>query len=199
MGMASSVIAPPFQRRTRSACPESWSRGTAMFTSSSRVRSSCLRSLSAVDGAPQTARGRSPRARGAGRPGPARRAGARAPPGAAAFDDVAGAGAVVAGGGFVLALVVDGELAAAGPAGSQALQQGAPLTDRAGAGLMCRRPDILPDLCLVGLVGVPVDEPAVVVFDEHLPLLFPQHPAPDPPRPALADQPLLPAPADGAR
>ena len=55
-------------------------------------------------------------------------------PGAAAFDHVAGAGAVVAGGGLVLALVVDGELAAAGPAGGQALQQGAALADRAGPG-----------------------------------------------------------------
>ena len=79
-------------------------------------------------------------------------------PGAAAFDHVAGAGAVVAGGGLVLALVVDGELAAAGPAGRQALQQGAALADRAGAGLMRHRPDVLPDLRLVGLVGVPVDE-----------------------------------------
>src|SRR6266516_4819214 len=41
-GMASSLIAPPFHRRIRSACPDSWSRCTVMFTSSSRVRSSLL-------------------------------------------------------------------------------------------------------------------------------------------------------------
>ena len=46
-------------------------------------------------------------------------------PGAAALDQLAGAGAVVAGGGLVLAVVVDRELAAAGAAGGQALQQGA--------------------------------------------------------------------------
>ena len=99
----------------------------------------------------------------------------------------------------MLALVVDGELAAAGPAGGQALQQGAALADRAGAGLMRHRAGVLPDLGLVGLVGVPVDEPLVVVFDQHLPLVLRQHAAPDPDRPVVADQPLLPAAAEGIR
>ena len=57
-------------------------------------------------------------------------------PGAAALDELAGAGAVVAGGGLGRAVVVDGELAAAGPAGGQALQQRAALPDRAGARLV---------------------------------------------------------------
>ena len=64
---------------------------------------------------------------------------------------------------------------------------------------MCHRPDILPDLRLVGLEGVPVDEPGVVVFDEHLPLVLRQHAAPDPRRPVVADQPLLLAAAEGVR
>ncbi len=56
--------------------------------------------------------------------------------GAAALDELAGAGAVVAGRGLGGAVVVDGEFAPAGPAGGQALQQRAALTDRAGAGLV---------------------------------------------------------------
>ena len=59
-------------------------------------------------------------------------------PGAAAVDELAGAGAVVAGGGLGRAVVVDGELAPAGPAGGQPLQQRAALADRAGAGLVRR-------------------------------------------------------------
>ena len=57
-------------------------------------------------------------------------------PGAAAVDELAGAGAVVAGRGFAFAVVVDGEFAPAGPAGGQPLQQGAALPQRAGAGLV---------------------------------------------------------------
>ena len=53
-----------------------------------------------------------------------------------AVDEVAGAGAVVAGGVVVPSVVVDGEFAAAGPAGGQALQQRAALPDGAGAGLV---------------------------------------------------------------
>src|SRR5206468_1904889 len=177
-GMASSLIAPPFHRSTRSACPPSWSRCTVMFTSSSRVRSSCLRSLPAVDGASQTACRSSPSARIAARSAAVRVAGRAAwrrhglrrgqeragdglvdghaagaqVPGAAALDQLAGAGAVIAGGGLVLALVVDGELAAADTAGGQPLQQRAALADRAGAGLMRHRADVLPDPGLVGLV-----------------------------------------------
>src|SRR5262249_15439362 len=120
-------------------------------------------------------------------------------PGAAAFDQLPGAGAVVARGGLVLALVVDGELAAAGAAGGQALQQCAALTDRAGARLMSDRADVLGDLCLVGLVGVPVGESLVVVFDQHLPLVLRQHPAPDAQRPIVADRAFLAAAAEGIR
>jgi hypothetical protein len=118
-------------------------------------------------------------------------------PGAAAFHQLAGAGAVVAGSGFVLAVVVDSQFAAARPAGGQALQQRAAFADRAGAGLMRHRADILPDLVLVGLVGVPVDEPGVVIFDEHFPLALGQHPPPYPQHAAVADPPLLAAAAEG--
>ena len=89
-------------------------------------------------------------------------------PGAAAVDHVAGAGAVVAGGGLVLALVVDGELAAAGPAGRQALQQGAAFADGAGAGLMAPGAGVGGQLLLVGLIGLPADVALVVTGQEHL-------------------------------
>jgi hypothetical protein len=39
----------------------------------------------------------------------------------------------------------------------------------------------------------------VVVFDQHLPLVLRQHAAPDPEGPVIADQPLLPAAAEGIR
>ena len=99
----------------------------------------------------------------------------------------------------MLALVVDGELAAADTAGGQPLQQRAALADRAGAGLMRHRADVLPDPGLVGLVGVPVDEPLVVVFDQHLPLVLRQHAAPDPQRPVVPDRAFLAAAAEGIR
>ena len=38
-----------------------------------------------------------------------------------------------------------------------------------------------------------------MVFDQHLPLVLRQHAAPDPRRPVVADQPLLPAAAEGVR
>ncbi len=62
-GMVSSLIASPFHRKIRSARPLSWSRWMVMLTSSSRVRSNCLRSLSVVAGASQTCPRSSPRAR----------------------------------------------------------------------------------------------------------------------------------------
>jgi len=95
-------------------------------------------------------------------------------PGAPAVDELAGAGAVVAGRGFGRAVVVDGELAAAGPAGGQPLQQRAALPDRAGARLVRPRAGVGADAGLVGLVGVPVDEPAMVLGDEYLPLALGQ-------------------------
>ena len=63
IGTDSSVIAPPFHRSTRSARPSVWSRCRLMVTSSSRVRSSCLRSLSVVVGADHNRSRSSPRAR----------------------------------------------------------------------------------------------------------------------------------------
>ena len=90
-------------------------------------------------------------------------------PGAAALDELAGAGAVVAGRGLGRAVVVDGELAPAGPAGGQPLQQRAALPDRAGARLVGPRAGVGADAGLVGLVGVPVDEPAVMFGDQNLP------------------------------
>src|SRR6266511_3832786 len=47
-----SLTAPPFQCSTRSARPSVWYRCTVMLISPSRVRSSCLRSLSVVVGVP---------------------------------------------------------------------------------------------------------------------------------------------------
>ena len=63
-GTVSSLIAPPFQRSTRSARRAGRGRGArVMLTSSSRVRSSCLRSLSVVVGASTRRPRSSPRAR----------------------------------------------------------------------------------------------------------------------------------------
>ena len=110
--------------------------------------------------------------------------------GAAALDELAGAGAVVAGRGLGRAVVVDGEFAPADPAGGQPLQQRAALADRAGAGLVRRRADVGADAGLVGLVGVPVDEPAVVLGDEHLPFVLRQHVAAHPQLPVGVDAAL---------
>ena len=101
-------------------------------------------------------------------------------PGAPAVDELAGAGAVVAGGGLVRALVVDRELAAAHAAAGQALQQRAAFPHRPGARLVRLRADVGADPGLVGLVGVPVQEPRVMIGDEHLPLALGQGAATDP-------------------
>ena len=92
-------------------------------------------------------------------------------PGAAAVDQLGGTLAVVVRHAFRRAGVEDGELAAAGPAGGQALQQRAAFPDRAGARLAGLRPDVGADAGLVALVGVPVGEPGVVIGDEDLPLV----------------------------
>ena len=63
IGTVRSVIAPPFQRSTSSAWASVWSRCTVMLTSSSRLRSSRLRSLSVVVGADHTPARSSPSAR----------------------------------------------------------------------------------------------------------------------------------------
>src|SRR5215213_6889196 len=269
-GTGSSVIAPPFQRSTRSARPSSWSRRTLMPTSSSRLRSSCLRSLSVVVAADHTPPRSPPRVRMAcfllrgqgfrarmlaagefllgvgdllqrlvplslqspsdqavvgvdspvaalcpvclvagllGLAPPLRKRGVVAVlkllgggqahlqrrglergqertgdrcvdrdtadaqvTGATALDELAGARAVVAGRGLGGPVVVDGELAATRPAGGQPLQQRAALPDRAGAGLVGPRAGVGADAGLVGLVGVPVDEAAVMFLDQNLPL-----------------------------
>lgn len=75
------------------------------------------------------------------------------------------------------------------------LQQCAAFADSAGARLVRLGADILADAGLVGLVGVPVDEPAVMVFDEHLPLVLRQHMAAHTQLPVLADTALLAGPA----
>src|SRR6266702_1454228 len=69
-------------------------------------------------------------------------------------------------------------LAAAGPAGGQALQQRAAFPDRAGARLAGLRADVGPDAFLVGEVGVLVGEPLVMAGDEDLPLVAGQFAAP---------------------
>ena len=97
-------------------------------------------------------------------------AGAHAP-GAAAVDQFGGALAVVVRHAFRRAGVEDRELAAAFPAGGQALQQRAAFPDRAGARLAGLRADAGADAGLAGLVGVPVGEPGVVIGDEDLPLV----------------------------
>src|SRR5262249_11246723 len=95
-------------------------------------------------------------------------------PGAAALDQLAGAGAVVTGRGFGWAVVVDSEVAPTLPAGHQAWEQRGAFPKRAGAGFVRHRMDVGADADLVGLVGVPVEEPAMVIFDEHLPLALRQ-------------------------
>src|SRR5262249_38326880 len=117
-------------------------------------------------------------------------------PGAAAVDELAGAGAVVAGRGFAFAVVVDGEFASAGPAGGQPVQQGATLPHRAGTGLMRGRADVGADPGLVGQVGVPVDESLVVVDDAALPLVAGQHLSPHPRCAVGADVAVLTGPAE---
>src|SRR5680860_1047833 len=104
-----------------------------------------------------------------------------------ALDERAGAGAVVAGCGLVGALVVDGELAGAGPAGGQALQQRAAFPHGPGAGLVRLGTDVGTDAGLVGLVGVPVEEPVVVVGDEDLPLILGDLATPGTQRPVVVD------------
>ena len=100
-------------------------------------------------------------------------------PGAAALDQLAGAGAVVAGRGLGRARRSrrracarssrrwPGLAAARSPPGPRRCPAGAP-----GAGVGA-------DAGLVGLVGVPVDEPAMVIGDEHLPLALRQPTAAD--------------------
>jgi hypothetical protein len=270
-GTVRSLIAPPFQRSIRAAFGAGSSRCSVMFTSSIRVRSSCLRSLSVVVGASHTwlrfvaeRQDRRPLAVGEGL-GPGGLAagqlglgvgelaervfplgfqaagdqpvvgvdgavaalgpggvvagllglaavlvqrrvvavldllgglqagaqrhrlesGQECPgdggvdalpadahvPGATAVDQLGGAVAVVVRHASGRAGVEDRQLAAACAAGRQALQQRAAFPDRAGARLAGLRADVGADAGLVGLVGVPVGEPGVVIGDEDLPLV----------------------------
>ena len=107
-----------------------------------------------------------------------------------AVDQVPGARAVVAGGVVLPPVVVDGEFAAAGTAGGQALQQRAALPDGAGARLVRSGADVPADPLLVGQVVVPVQEPLVVVGDAHLPVV-PAEPAPPGPQFTIAGDVLL--------
>jgi hypothetical protein len=59
------------------------------------------------------------------------------------------------------------------------LEQRGAFPNRAGAGLVRHRMDVGADADLVGLVGVPVEVPAMVIFDEHLPLALRQLTAAD--------------------
>src|SRR5215218_7452225 len=91
-----------------------------------------------------------------------------------ATGDQVAAGAVVAGRG-VAAPVVHRQLAAALAADRDALQQRRALADRT-AGLVGLGANVLTNAGLVGLVGVPVDEPGMMVGDEDLPLGLGQAP-----------------------
>jgi hypothetical protein len=76
-------------------------------------------------------------------------------PDTAAFDELASAGAVVAGGGLGPPLVEDGQLAAAGAADREPLQQRGSLPDSAVAGGVRDRAGVGRDPRLVGLAMVP--------------------------------------------
>jgi hypothetical protein len=107
------------------------------------------------------------------------------------------AGAVVAGRGLVLPVVVDGGLAAADAAGGQGLQVRGALPDRAGAGGAFPRRDIAGQPALDVLVGVPVGEPVMVAGDEHLPLVSWQVTAAGAQPAALINVPFGPGPPVG--
>jgi len=92
-------------------------------------------------------------------------------PGSPAINQVSRPLAVVVRHGLGRAAVEDGQLAAAGPAGGQALQQRGAFPDRAGARLAGLRAGIRPDAGLVGQVSVPAGEPGVVIGNEDLPLV----------------------------
>src|SRR5205807_9541425 len=100
-----------------------------------------------------------------------------------AVDQFGRAVAVVVRHGLGGAAVEHGKFAATVSAGGQALQQRGAFADRAGPGLAAFGADVLVDACLVGLVGVPVDEPAMVIGDDDLPLVSRQLTSP---RPQLA-------------
>ena len=93
-------------------------------------------------------------------------------PNSLAVEQFAGAVAVVAGRGLGRAAVEHGEFTATVAAGGQALQQRGAFPDRAGARLVPFGPDVAADALLVGLVGVPVDEPGMMLGDEDLPLVL---------------------------
>ena len=105
------------------------------------------------------------------------------------------AGAVVAGRGLALPVVVDGGLAAADAAGGQGLQVRGALPDRASARGAFRRRDVAVQPALDVLVGVPVDESVVVAGDEHLPLVGWQVTAAGAQPAVLVDIPFGPGPA----
>ena len=106
-------------------------------------------------------------------------------PRAAAVDELAAAGAVVARGGAA-ARRSRPRACARTPAAGQPLQQRGPSAPRrcpAGA----PGPGVGADAGLVGLVGVPVDEPAMMVGDEHLPVGLGERAAAGAQHPVVAD------------
>ena len=73
----------------------------------------------------------------------------------------------------------------------QPLQQGAALAQGPGARLVGLRAGVGGDADLIGLEGIPVDESAVMVFDEHLPFALRQLVAAHPQRPVGIDAAAL--------
>ena len=71
------------------------------------------------------------------------------------------------------------------------MEQRGAFPKRAGAGFAGHRADVGVDAGLVGLVGVPVEEPPMVIFDEHLPLALRQLTAADAHLAVLTDVALL--------
>src|SRR3954451_23304179 len=112
-------------------------------------------------------------------------------PHSTALDQFAGAGAVVTGRRLGSPLVEDGKLAAAVAADRDPLQQRGSLAHRALTGGVRGRAGIRPDADLVGLPGGPVDEPVVVIGDEHLPLVSREPTPPLMHGPGLVHAPLL--------
>src|SRR3954468_23056541 len=109
----------------------------------------------------------------------------------AALDQLAGAGAIVARCRLGSRLVEDGEFAAALAAHPDPLQQRGSLSHRALTGGVGDRAGVRFDADLMALPGGPVDEPVVVVGDEHLPLTGREPTAPRTHRPGLVHAPLL--------
>jgi hypothetical protein len=71
------------------------------------------------------------------------------------------------------------------------LEQGAALPHRPGARLVGLGSGVGADALLIGLVGVPVDEPRMMIFNENLPLALGQLAAADSQHTVVAEVALL--------